>query len=99
MFHRHTSESFSPPKICTKKVVFSPRGSAGVATLIMSEGTKCHFRGVIFCGVVWAFPFHKREILLPPGAFRVAFQENDTCFAVDTWARQINIRGNQMAHA
>ena len=30
--HRHFSESFSPPKLRTKSVFFSPRGSAGVAT-------------------------------------------------------------------
>ena len=37
IFHRNFStnfKSFSPPKICTKKCFFSPRGSAGVATLI-----------------------------------------------------------------
>ena len=33
IFHRHFSKSFSPPKICTKKKPFSPRDSAGVATL------------------------------------------------------------------
>ena len=30
---RHFSKSFSPPKSWTKRVFFSPRGSAGVATL------------------------------------------------------------------
>ena len=31
--HQHFSKSLSPPKICTKKGVLSPRGSAGVARL------------------------------------------------------------------
>ena len=36
----------------------------------------CHF----FC-VPGVLPLHERKgILLPPGAFRGAFQENDTCF-------------------
>ena len=33
-------KSFSPPKICTKKVFFLPRGSAGVATLKNKRKTK-----------------------------------------------------------
>ena len=38
IFHRHFSKSFSPPKICTKKVFFFIlRGSAGVATLTSSS--------------------------------------------------------------
>ena len=35
----------------------------------------------IFCRVPGTLPLHKRKgILLPPGAFRGAFQKNDTCF-------------------
>ena len=43
IFHRHSStnfKSFSPPKICTKKKIASPRGSAGVATLSHSDQSK-----------------------------------------------------------
>ena len=46
-----------------------------------SRGSKCHFRGVIFCCVPGVLPLHKRRgILSPPGAFRWAFKKNDTCF-------------------
>ena len=49
--------------------------------VIYSSESKCHFRGVIFCHVPGALPLHKRRgILLPRGAFRGAFQKNDTCF-------------------
>ena len=46
-----------------------------------SSESKCHFRGVFFRCVPGVLPLHKRRgILLPPGAFRKAFQGNDTCF-------------------
>ena len=51
------------------------------ARKIFSSESKCHFRGVISCRVPGALPLHKRNgILLPPGAFRGAFQKNDACF-------------------
>ena len=51
--------------------------------LSISSESKCHFRGVIFRCVPGVLPLPKRRgILLPPGAFRGAFQENDTCFPV-----------------
>ena len=38
---------FSPPKICTKKSFFSPRGSAGMATLKMSSGSLVWEGGIL----------------------------------------------------
>ena len=58
----------------------------------MSSESKCHFRGVIFCCVPGALPLHKRRgILLRPGAFQGAFQENDTCFPL--FCCVCNLRG------
>ena len=48
--HRHFSESRSPNKICTKNRN-SPRGSAGVATLILCVGL-LRLRSFVFFHVV-----------------------------------------------
>ena len=39
----HLSKSFSPPKICTERSFLSPRGSAGLATLIIGSGQEVCF--------------------------------------------------------
>ena len=62
IFHRHFSKSFSPPKICTQKRFFSPRGSAGVAMQRNKGGKHLRLRSELPY-TVWVAPL-QNEIAL-----------------------------------